>query len=54
MININGTPKKSQANSAKKANDGISNLLNVLSSNLGDSTSRGNASTIYNIAKLFL
>ena len=54
MININGTPKKSQANSAKKTNDGISNLLNILTSNLGDDTSKGNASTIYNITKLFM
>lgn len=40
--------------SAKKANDGISNLLNVVFSNLGDDQSRGNASTIYNIAKMFM
>lgn len=51
-MNKNGTLKKSQANSAKKANDGVSNLLNILTSNLGDENSRGNASTIYNIAKL--
>lgn len=44
--------KQIKKNSAKKTNDGISNLLNVIASNLGDDTSRGNASTIYNIIKL--
>lgn len=48
-------PKSLQTmTSAKKAKDGIGNLLQVLMSNLGNETSQGNASTIYNLVKLFL
>lgn len=57
MINklgfMENTPK-SKNTSAKKTNDGLSSILNILSSNLGDDTSKGNASTIYNVAKLFM
>lgn len=46
--------KNTKNTSAKKAKDGVSNLLNVVFSNLGDENSRGNANTIYNIAKMFM
>lgn len=57
MINVNGTMKnfiKSGINSARKkvtAKNGISNLIEVALSGLGDPQSRGNAAAIYNIFK---
>lgn len=48
-------PKQIQEmTSAKKSSDGVSHLLNMLFSAMGDETSKGNASTIYNIMKLLM
>lgn len=51
-MNKNGSLKKSQANSAKNARDGISNIMANISSMFQDEQSQKNANTIYTILQL--